>query len=251
MAALLVSVRSVPEAEAALAGGAALIDIKEPSRGSLGRADEEVVRDIIRRVDGRRPVSAALGEFLGGMILPTPRLRYCKCGLAGCGLDSTWRSALAEWRKRLGEDNPPCGLVPVAYADWRRAHSPPPSAIVRFAAESRCAGVLLDTWKKDGTTLLAWLSIPEIDEVCRNCRSLGLTCALAGSLGLAEIEALRHVEPDWFAVRGAACRDGGRDNAIDARRVHRLAQLLAGSAAPLPEVNALHAQACTDHRRKD
>ena len=36
---LLVSVRSGAEAEAALAGGADLIDVKEPTRGALGRAD--------------------------------------------------------------------------------------------------------------------------------------------------------------------------------------------------------------------
>ena len=36
---LLVSVRSAAEAEIALHGGADLIDVKEPTRGSLGRAD--------------------------------------------------------------------------------------------------------------------------------------------------------------------------------------------------------------------
>ena len=38
---LLVSVRSAEEARAALEGGAALIDVKEPSRGSLGSASVE------------------------------------------------------------------------------------------------------------------------------------------------------------------------------------------------------------------
>ncbi len=37
---LLVSVRSPDEVEAALGGGAGLIDVKEPARGALGRADE-------------------------------------------------------------------------------------------------------------------------------------------------------------------------------------------------------------------
>ena len=38
MSGLLVSVRNVEEALAALEGGASLIDVKEPSRGPLGRA---------------------------------------------------------------------------------------------------------------------------------------------------------------------------------------------------------------------
>ena len=64
MAGLLVSVRSVAEAEIALAGGAAIIDVKEPSRGALGRADDTIIADIVRSVAGRAPVSAALGELI-------------------------------------------------------------------------------------------------------------------------------------------------------------------------------------------
>src|SRR5690242_4202542 len=64
MAHLLVSVRSPAEAVAALEGGAALIDVKEPSRGPLGRADEDTITAIVQTVAGRRPVSVALGELL-------------------------------------------------------------------------------------------------------------------------------------------------------------------------------------------
>src|SRR5690242_18461623 len=60
---LLVSVRSAAEAQAALTGGASLIDVKEPARGSLGRADAATLTDVLRMVAGRRPVSAALGEL--------------------------------------------------------------------------------------------------------------------------------------------------------------------------------------------
>src|SRR5437763_1899892 len=61
---LQVSVRSAAEAESALAGGADLIDVKEPSRGPLGAADAAVIRDVITAVAGRRPVSAALAGSL-------------------------------------------------------------------------------------------------------------------------------------------------------------------------------------------
>src|SRR5262245_13850027 len=60
---LLVSVRSAAEAHAALAGGADLIDVKEPSRGPLGRADDSVISAVLVAVHGRRPVSAAMGEL--------------------------------------------------------------------------------------------------------------------------------------------------------------------------------------------
>jgi hypothetical protein len=63
MSGLLVSVRNAAEAEEALAGGADIIDVKEPSRGPLGRADAQNARDVIQTVSGRRLVSVALGEL--------------------------------------------------------------------------------------------------------------------------------------------------------------------------------------------
>ena len=60
---LLVSVRDAAEAAAALAGGAALIDVKEPARGSLGRADAATIAAVVAAVGGRVPVSVALGEL--------------------------------------------------------------------------------------------------------------------------------------------------------------------------------------------
>src|SRR5437762_2077635 len=94
MAELLVSVRDVEEAEAALQGGAALIDIKEPSRGSLGRADDAVIRSIVAHVAMRRPVSAALGEWSDDKRdLPDAELTYVKWGLAGC--------ARRDWQSKL------------------------------------------------------------------------------------------------------------------------------------------------------
>src|SRR5687767_8833724 len=88
---LLVSVRSVAEAEAALCGGAAIIDIKEPAAGPLGKADDEVTNAITRYVAGRRPVSAALGELIEGNAVPKAGLKYVKWGLARCR-DRDWQA---------------------------------------------------------------------------------------------------------------------------------------------------------------
>jgi uncharacterized protein (UPF0264 family) len=272
---LLVSVRSAAEAEAALAGGAGLIDVQEPGRGSLGRADAETVAAVLRAVAGRRPVSAALGELTEGgaspslprstalwhglptVPLPRPQVSeelprtaeaqgdlrsgpaarsgdrattgasvspaYAKWGLAGCGGRPGWPDELG----RAAELLPPgCRPVAVAYADWRRAVAPPPADICTFACARRWGAFLVDTWGKDGTTLLDWLSPDQLAELLARCRAAGVPVALAGSLGVEQLLRLRALRPDWFAVRGAACRDGLRTQAIDADRVRRLVDLL-------------------------
>jgi uncharacterized protein (UPF0264 family) len=225
---LLVSVRSPGEAEAALAGGADLIDVKEPQRGSLGRADDATVKAVLEQVAGRRPVSAALGELLSSPEPPTVTgLSYAKWGLAGSVAGAgDWRRALREASERLRQADPGCRLVVAAYADWRRAASPAPEEVRIAVAEEGWGTLLVDTWDKDGSTLLDWMPLEEVEWLCRGCRAGGVRVALAGSLGVAEIEALRRAEPDWFAVRGAACR-GGRTGTIDAGAVRRLVGLLA------------------------
>ncbi len=234
MTKLLVSVRSVAEAEAALAGGAALIDVKEPSRGSLGPADETTVAAVIGCVQQRRPVSAAMGEL--GAVAPPLRTRglsYGKWGLAGRGSDVGWRKELAGTAGRLSRTDPSCQLVAVAYADWQRAHSPPPAEVCVFAQHQRCGAFLLDTWCKDGSTLLDWLSTAEIGRLCSICRAAGIPVALAGSLRLAHVPLLAPVQPDWFAVRGAVCRGGARGRELDPDAVRRWTDRLANSVNPV------------------
>jgi uncharacterized protein (UPF0264 family) len=230
MSKLLVSVRSIEEAEAALLGGAALIDVKEPSRGSLGRADDATVAAVLHYVGQRRPVSAALGEWRQSpLLLPAAGLRYVKWGLARAGLDATWRTDLAAAAKRLQRTTPTCQLVAVAYADWERAKAPPPAEVCAFASELACGAFMLDTWCKDGTSLLDWLHRAEIAELTRTCRAHGIPVALAGSLRLADVPALLPLEPDWFAVRGSVCHGGSRGREIDPEAVRCWAEFLARS----------------------
>jgi len=237
MTRLLVSVRSAAEAEAALSGGASVIDVKEPTRGALGRADDAVIADVIAAVAGRAPVSAALGELRDRpgerLPLPLPSLAFVKCGLKGCAGNSGdwWRSATDALAGAVRGAAPSCRMAVVAYADWRLAEAPPPDEVCTFVCRRPGWGLLLDTWSKDGLTLLDWMSRVEIDRMCRVCRNAGATIALAGSLGRGLIRTLKPTAPDWFAVRGAACAGSHRTAAVAADKVRELVDLL---TAPIP-----------------
>ncbi|HEY1381627.1 MAG TPA: (5-formylfuran-3-yl)methyl phosphate synthase, partial [Gemmataceae bacterium] len=123
----------------------------------------------------------------------------------------------------------PTRAAAVVYADAVRAAAPPPLAVVDFARRygrrSRVRAVLFDTFQKDGSTLLDWLSVEELTGMVGTCRSAGVRVALAGSLTAREVDRLAGVRPDWFAVRGAAC-DGGRGGAVSEQRVRELATLV-------------------------
>jgi uncharacterized protein (UPF0264 family) len=236
---LLVSVRCSVEAAAAVDGGAALVDIKEPARGSLGRADLETMRAVIAAVAGRRPVSAALGEWAEqpGSI-PDFALTHVKWGLAGCARNPDWRRSLGQ----LLERRQPPRLVLVAYADYQCARAPSIEDVFALAREHPGSVMLVDTHCKEASnilrkvrpTLLDWLPGEWVVDLCGRCREAHVKIALAGSLGVAEIRALLPARPDWFAVRGAVCADGDRQGSVQAEKVRCLANLLREEAPKRP-----------------
>ena len=133
-----------------------------------------------------------------------------------------------EWSRVIA--GAPAGSRPVAvvYADWREAESPSPEAVLAVAVESAAAALLVDTFGKDGRTLLDHLSIAQLGEFVHHVRGAGLTVVLAGSLTLTTLPAILPLSPDLIAVRGAVCQ-GSRRGSVDTFRVAELKQLLATS----------------------
>ena len=227
---LLVSVRSADEAAAALAGGADLIDVKEPAKGALGMAEAEVVAAVVETVRGKVPVSAALGEWSPNAITEAHwhlelKLNYVKWGLAGYNHGPGWGEDVLDTRRQL-----PVGMemVAVAYADWERAKSVPPAEVVKFARRFRFRAFLLDTWQKDAKTLFDFLKPAEVGELVESVKRTGTLAAVGGSLKPEQMKQLKGIPADYVAVRGSACAAGKRDGVIDASRVKKWKDALRG-----------------------
>jgi uncharacterized protein (UPF0264 family) len=230
---LLVSVRSAAEARLAVAGGAGIIDVKEPSRGPLGRADAAVIAAVAVAVGGT-PLTLALGELADGVervlaalvdverLLPggCPRPRAVKAGPAGMTL-TAWSTAFAAVIGGL-----PAGIEPVAvaYADWGRAAAPRPSELVAAAADAGARTLLVDTFDKRGPGLVAMLGQAGIATLLAAATGHGLAVALAGRLTAADVAAAFALGADVVGVRSAAC-GGDRLGRVAIDRVRRLATL--------------------------
>jgi uncharacterized protein (UPF0264 family) len=239
---LLVSVRSGAEVEPALLGGADIIDAKEPDRGSLGSVSSGALADIVARVPHHQPLSVALGDVattealratLAALELPSRAgPTFIKLGFAQVASSESVGAILTA--AVTGMSAPPSRLlvVAVAYADAGRAASLPPEVICRLAHTSGAAGVLMDTWVKDGAGLLQWWSPSALGGWIATARAMGLLTALAGSLRPDDVQRLSPAAPDILGFRGAAC-DAGRTGEVSAGRVallrHEIDRVASGS----------------------
>jgi uncharacterized protein (UPF0264 family) len=167
------------------------------------------------------PVSVALGELRDWSSVKESiaGISFRKIGLAGSGPD--WRSRWAEVRRLEGGD---AKWVAVSYADWQVAEAPEPDEVLEAALDSEdCSGLLVDTWDKLSPSPLE--ATPRWLEWVATARRSGRFVALAGGLDLGAIARLAPLEPDLFAVRGAACDRADRQGIVRADRVAELARV--------------------------
>ena len=229
MTGLLVSVRSALEARLAYQGGADIIDIKEPHLGSLGAATSKVWCEVYDAMNQRVPVSVALGEVWEDHVArPTRPFAFAKIGLAGCQQRLGWQR---EWMLRMQELDPATDRVAVAYADWRLANSPPPDDVLGFAVEAGCVALLVDTYQKSSGDLFSSLGNGSLQNLLQQARRQRLMTVLAGPLRGHSYDAALALQPDYVAVRGAACATE-RTARIDGERVRQLKRRIAEMASP-------------------
>ena len=231
---LLVSVRSLEEAIiAAEANYVSIIDLKEPSNGSLGCVSIDTARDIANALPGDIIKSIAIGELIDWPVWPSAnpessadvlsRFDFVKVGLSGMATIPDW---VDRW-KTCFEDLP-CHVqrVAVAYADFELADSPPIEAIIASAMEVGCSVLLIDTFCKQQGGLLDHFPIDRLSVIIELARKQNLKVVLAGSLTTDSIAIVQPLNPDFVAVRGAVCRDD-RTSMIDRAKVIAMGKQLA------------------------
>ena len=230
--------RSATEALAALAGGADVIDVKEPHHGSLGAADDAIISAVVQAVAGRAPVSAAFGELIDltissngdGTRALVKGISLFKLGLARCKAlndwQTCWQHVLATMMSNSSKGNEQA--VAVVYADWQAAQAPSPHEILSAAIHRCCPALLIDTWDKSAGTLFDHWRPSELQRFIAEVRLHDICLVLAGSLTGQSVITAARLGPDLVAVRTAAC-EGGRTGTVSEKKVRELKNALATS----------------------
>jgi uncharacterized protein (UPF0264 family) len=232
---LLISPINETEALEAIAGGADIIDVKNPKEGPLGANFPWVIKRIRQITPTDIEVSCTLGEapnLPGSMALAalgaaTTGVNYIKVGLYGLKTPEEAVHLMRNITKAAKEYNPLIKVVASGYADAARISTVDPLLVPKIAHEAQADIAMLDTAIKDGKSLFTFLTETQLQQFVDTAHNYGLKAALAGSLQKEDLPAVCALGVDVVGLRGAACTLNDRVNGqITREKVQELAEIV-------------------------
>jgi (5-formylfuran-3-yl)methyl phosphate synthase len=206
MTGMLASVNSLEEAKLVMAENVDIIDLKDPALGSLGKLDFDLAKEIIKVINGKRPVSATIGDlpmqpeliFNAVKSMAETGVNYIKIGLSPDGNQEHVIKKLAPLTSNIN-------LIAVLFADTN-----PDFYIINKLIAAGFKGIMLDTQDKTKGSLTEIMAGNEIEHFVNLVKATDTICGLAGSLRLEDIPLLLPYQPDYLGFRGALCDHNDR-----------------------------------------
>ena len=223
------------EALEAIAGGADVIDVKNPNEGALGANYPWIIKRIREITPKNLEVSCTLGEVpnlpgsisLAALGAASLGVNYIKVGLNGLKTPKEATFLLENVKKAAKNCSPKIKVAAAGYADSEKIGSIDPMLIPEIAFKAHVDLAMLDTAVKDGKNLFDNLSIKQLRKFVEDTHEHGLEAALAGSLRKQDIPVVYKLGADVAGLRGAACTNGDRlKGQISRKLVQELVQTL-------------------------
>jgi uncharacterized protein (UPF0264 family) len=217
---LLISCADEKEAAEAVAGGADIVDVKNPWEGALGASFPWTIRSVRKIVHANVEVSCTIGDLpnlpgsvsLAALGAAATGVDYIKIGLSGAKTEEDAMLLLSSAVKAAKQHNQAVKVVATGYADAERVGAISPFLIPRIAEKAKADVAMVDTAMKDGRDLFTFLTSQQIGRIVQDAHDRGLLVAVAGSLKKEQLSSAFALKADIIGLRGAACTNGDRVN---------------------------------------
>lgn len=232
---LLVSPKNETEAAEAIAGGADIIDVKNPREGPLGANFPWVIKRVKQITPADIEVSCTIGEMpnlpgsmaLAALGAATTGVNYVKAGLYGLKTPEAAVNLMQNVVKAAKDFNSSVKVVVSGYADAERISTVDPLHVPKIAYAVQGDIAMIDTAIKDGKNLFDFLTKSQLQRFVDKAHSYGLKAALAGSLRKEDMPIICALDADVVGVRGAVCTLSDRVNGqITREKVRELVEVV-------------------------
>jgi hypothetical protein len=231
---VLISPSDEKEAVEAIAGGADIIDVKNPREGALGANFPWVIKRIREIAPPHVEVSCTLGDvpnLPGAMSLAavgaaTTGVDYVKAGLYGLKTKDDAVYLMKNIGRAIRDFDSSIKVAATGYADAARIGSVNPLLVPEIAYEAEVDIAMVDTAVKDDKNLFSFLTAKQLASFVEKAHVYGLEVALAGSLRKEHLPMVYSLGAEVVGLRGAACTYGDRVNGrITKEKVRELVEI--------------------------
>jgi len=230
---VLISIRSLEELIPAIYGGADIIDLKNPSEGSLGASFPWLIKKI-RNYGNNFTLSVAIGDMPnlpGTAALASSGAATCGADIVKVGLygPHSFKEGVALLKgvvKAAKDINKNILVVGAGYADFKSFNGIDSMDIPSICNSAGADIAMLDTYSKNGEKLFDFIDSETLRKFVDKAHEYNLLAALAGSLKSKDIYKLNELGTDVTGFRGAVCSESDRKNGVlEINRVRKIVDI--------------------------
>ncbi|MEL0102599.1 MAG: (5-formylfuran-3-yl)methyl phosphate synthase [Gammaproteobacteria bacterium] len=220
MSKVLGSIKDLSEAKLLLKTDIDIIDLKDPSKGALGRLSNVDIKNIVKYVNNKKLTSSTVGDLPNNIEvikknvdeISSTNINFIKIGV----YEKNYIKTLCDIKSCKK-------LIAVFFADiFLPSHKD-----IKNLKDSGFYGVMIDTSDKKSGNLLNYISYSEINDFLLTAKNFKLLTGIAGSINETHVDELVKLKPDYMGFRGALCEVRSlRNSSICTKNVNNLINII-------------------------
>ena len=219
----LISVKNSQEITDEIVQDVDIIDLKDPSKGSIGAWQISEIKKARLFLKSRIKISATLGDIFDNCEFKSKlkKFDFLNLNFLKFGLLSNSKNKLFEKLEIVWSIKPKTNCVCVVFADQFLSLD----TVIHELELFKYYGVntiLIDTFKKNQGDLLEICEITFLKKFIIKCKKIGLDVGLAGGIKESQIPKLIRLQPSILGFRSAVCKENARYYELDSSKIKRL-----------------------------
>ena len=220
MSKILASIKDLSEAKILINTDIDIIDLKDPSKGALGRLNKNDIEEIVDFINKKKLTSSTVGDLPNNEELisknvdeiSSTNVDFIKIGV----YDKNYVNTLCKIKSRKK-------LIAVFFGDIFL----PAKNDIMCLKNSGFSGVMVDTSNKKSGNLFNHVSCSEINNFLTTSKNMNLLTGVAGSINETHINDIIKLNPNYMGFRGALCENSSsRSSNISANNVNNIIGLV-------------------------
>ena len=220
MSKILASIKDLSEAKILIDTDIDIIDLKDPSKGALGRLEKNDIEIIVNFINKKKLTSSTVGDLPNDKELISENVNevsstnvdFIKIGV----YDNSYIKTLCNIKSCKK-------LIAVFFAD---KFLPTKNEIAELK-ESGFSGIMVDTSNKKSGNLFNHVTHSQIKNFLTIAKSMNLLTGIAGSINKTHINDIIKLNPNYMGFRGALCENNAlRSSNISAENVNDIVKLV-------------------------